>query len=452
MAAPLALFVVDRFVARRPLETIATEVDVLPSGVTKLTLVQPTGFDHAAGDYVFVRVPELARGEWHPFTISSAPERKDAFTLHVRSAATGRAPCTRSPRPARRTAPPLSVSVTGPTARRATGSSTPGTCCSWRRGSGSTPFASVLASMRERIERDRELGVQKVCFVWLCREQRSFEWFSDVLGRLEQLAPDRVDVRIYLDAGDRDLKSSVLRVAMDSLYASVRADLVTGLRARTTLGAPEWDALVEELVEAHAPTASTASTAGPRAWRRWCGTPAHGTGAVPARALLRRSHGARGAQDARLFRKSVDRYQMTTDRMVMMTGMPASIARSTLSVFELRGWASIDFSPRRQSVPQVRRGRHRCARAHPSRAAAASVVDLEQHDGDVVLAAVLVGEIHEVVRRRVDVAVLLLDALEDVVVAHHAAEPVGAEHVDVADLGLLGTRSTTTESCMRAPA
>ena len=33
---------------------------------------------------MFVRVPEIAQFEWHPFTISSAPERKDAFTLHIR--------------------------------------------------------------------------------------------------------------------------------------------------------------------------------------------------------------------------------------------------------------------------------------------------------------------------------------------------------------------------------
>ena len=36
------------------------------------------------GDYVFLRIPAIASHEWHPFTISSAPER-DALTFHVRS-------------------------------------------------------------------------------------------------------------------------------------------------------------------------------------------------------------------------------------------------------------------------------------------------------------------------------------------------------------------------------
>ena len=31
-----------------------------------------------------MQIPEIATFEWHPFTISSAPEKKDYFTLHIR--------------------------------------------------------------------------------------------------------------------------------------------------------------------------------------------------------------------------------------------------------------------------------------------------------------------------------------------------------------------------------
>jgi predicted ferric reductase len=37
------------------------------------------------GEYIVVLIPSLALTEWHPFTISSAPERTEALTLHVRS-------------------------------------------------------------------------------------------------------------------------------------------------------------------------------------------------------------------------------------------------------------------------------------------------------------------------------------------------------------------------------
>ena len=49
---------------------------------------KPDNFRHSAGDWVFIKVPQIAQFEWHPFTISSAPERGDAFTLHIRGVGT----------------------------------------------------------------------------------------------------------------------------------------------------------------------------------------------------------------------------------------------------------------------------------------------------------------------------------------------------------------------------
>ena len=57
---------------------------VLPSKVTNLIIKRPHNFNFAPGDWVFVKIPVIARFEWHPFTISSAPEQQDFFTLHIR--------------------------------------------------------------------------------------------------------------------------------------------------------------------------------------------------------------------------------------------------------------------------------------------------------------------------------------------------------------------------------
>lgn len=56
--------------------------------VTELVIKKPDTFRHSAGDWVFIKVPQIAQFEWHPFTISSAPERRDAFTLHIRGVGT----------------------------------------------------------------------------------------------------------------------------------------------------------------------------------------------------------------------------------------------------------------------------------------------------------------------------------------------------------------------------
>ncbi|VVC92696.1 unnamed protein product, partial [Leptidea sinapis] len=49
---------------------------LLPSRVTHLVVKRPPLFHFHAGDYVFVNIPNIALYEWHPFTISSAPEQK----------------------------------------------------------------------------------------------------------------------------------------------------------------------------------------------------------------------------------------------------------------------------------------------------------------------------------------------------------------------------------------
>ncbi|XP_038057987.1 NADPH oxidase 5-like [Patiria miniata] len=62
------------------------KADLMPSGVTHLMITRPPHFDYSPGDYLFVNIPQIAKHEWHPFTISSAPEEPDTISLHVRSA------------------------------------------------------------------------------------------------------------------------------------------------------------------------------------------------------------------------------------------------------------------------------------------------------------------------------------------------------------------------------
>ncbi|KAG8184662.1 hypothetical protein JTE90_012147 [Oedothorax gibbosus] len=56
---------------------------LLPSKVTHLVIKRPPKFDYRPGDYVYINIPAIAKFEWHPFTISSAPEMDDLW-LHIR--------------------------------------------------------------------------------------------------------------------------------------------------------------------------------------------------------------------------------------------------------------------------------------------------------------------------------------------------------------------------------
>ncbi|GBN74322.1 NADPH oxidase 5 [Araneus ventricosus] len=57
---------------------------LLPSKVTHLVIKRPPKFDYRPGDYVYINIPTIANFEWHPFTISSAPELDDVIWLHIR--------------------------------------------------------------------------------------------------------------------------------------------------------------------------------------------------------------------------------------------------------------------------------------------------------------------------------------------------------------------------------
>ncbi|KAK4292137.1 hypothetical protein Pmani_035075 [Petrolisthes manimaculis] len=66
-------------------KTTITAGHTLPSQVVTLVIRRPRDFDFHPGEYVYLNIPSIARFEWHPFTISSAPELEDVFTVHIRA-------------------------------------------------------------------------------------------------------------------------------------------------------------------------------------------------------------------------------------------------------------------------------------------------------------------------------------------------------------------------------
>ena len=87
--APFTIFLMEKvFRFYRSLsqegKTYVTMGVVLPSKVVSLVIRRPPHFTFKPGDYIFVNIPAIATFEWHPFTISSAPEQSDVISLHIR--------------------------------------------------------------------------------------------------------------------------------------------------------------------------------------------------------------------------------------------------------------------------------------------------------------------------------------------------------------------------------
>ena len=50
--------------------------------VTHLVISKSVNFKYRPGDYIFLQIPAIAKHEWHPFTISSAPEMQGMPSAH----------------------------------------------------------------------------------------------------------------------------------------------------------------------------------------------------------------------------------------------------------------------------------------------------------------------------------------------------------------------------------
>lgn len=112
----------------------------------------------------------------------------------------------------------------------------------------------------------------QVDFFWINRNQRSFEWFVNLLSQLEieqaELggAMERfLEMHMYITSAlqKTDMKAVGLQLALDLLHEKVylhawfsaviliffqeKRDLITGLKTRTNAGRPNWDRVFKQI-------------------------------------------------------------------------------------------------------------------------------------------------------------------------------------------------------------
>ncbi|XP_017893165.1 NADPH oxidase 5 [Ceratina calcarata] len=140
-------------------------------------------------------------------------------------------------------------------------------------GIGVTPFASILQSIMHRYWKARHtcpkckyswaseipptvMHLRKVDFFWINRDQRSFEWFVNLLSQLEMEQAELgftmerfLEMHMYITSAlqKSDMKAVSLQLAMDLVHQMEKRDLITGLKTRTNAGRPNWDKVFKQL-------------------------------------------------------------------------------------------------------------------------------------------------------------------------------------------------------------
>uniref|UniRef100_A0A4W4FI55 NADPH oxidase, EF-hand calcium binding domain 5 n=1 Tax=Electrophorus electricus TaxID=8005 RepID=A0A4W4FI55_ELEEL len=302
---PGIVFIVEKLVGiavSRMSGQYIIEVNLLPSKVTHLVIKRPPFFHFKPGDFIYINIPVIAKYEWHPFTISSAPEQQDIMWLHVRSMGqwtnrlyeyfqsesqtTSTKRLTASLRNRHHQTQTLITAklsenhrfcnikcyVDGPygTPTRQIFASEHAVLIG--AGIGITPFASILQSIIYRMRKqncpncsyswcatikDSEMNLRKVDFIWINRDQKSFEWFVSLLTKLEMDQADEepegrfLEMHMYMTSAlsKNDMKAIGLQMALDLLAKKEKRDSITGLRTRTQPGRPEWRKVFQKVSE-----------------------------------------------------------------------------------------------------------------------------------------------------------------------------------------------------------
>jgi NADPH oxidase len=65
-------------------------------------------------------------------------------------------------------------------------------------GIGVTPYASLLKHIGYRLHADKNLKIKKVFFYWINRDEGSWEWFSELLSKLETKDPNFFEIKTFM--------------------------------------------------------------------------------------------------------------------------------------------------------------------------------------------------------------------------------------------------------------
>ncbi|KAH8897300.1 hypothetical protein GQ53DRAFT_507761 [Thozetella sp. PMI_491] len=264
-------------------KTYVSKVIQHPSNVCEIQ-IKKENTKTRAGQYIFLCCPAVSLWQYHPFTLTSAPE-EDYISIHVRvvgdftrelatalgcefdrkggqSKVVGANLDDSEVDPAiRRVLPRLYVDGPFGSASEDVFKYEIAVLCG--AGIGVTPFASILKSIWYRMNypNQAKTRLSKVYFFWICRDFGSFEWFRSLLLAIEaQDTGNRIEIHTYLTAKIKVDDATNIMIN----DANADKDTITGLRSPTNFGRPNWDMIFRGIRKLHTPAEAGVFFCGPK--------------------------------------------------------------------------------------------------------------------------------------------------------------------------------------------
>ncbi|KAK7719252.1 hypothetical protein SLS57_005750 [Botryosphaeria dothidea] len=266
-------------------KTYVSKVIQHPSNVCEIQ-IKKENTKTQAGQYIFLCCPEVSVWQYHPFTLTSAPE-EDYISVHVRcvgnftralakalgcefdrkdskekgTAVVSGAADEKTVDPSLRRILPR-VYVDGPFGSASEDVFKFEIAVLVGAGIGVTPFASILKSIWYRMNYPQgKTRLRKVYFFWICRDFGSLEWFRSLLLAIEaQDLEDHIEIHTYLTAKVKIDDATNIMIN----DANAEQDAITGLRAPTNFGRPNWDMIFKSIRKIHTPAEAGVFFCGPK--------------------------------------------------------------------------------------------------------------------------------------------------------------------------------------------
>ncbi|XP_022932647.1 respiratory burst oxidase homolog protein C-like [Cucurbita moschata] len=312
LAIPVVLYGCERLIRAfrssiKPVKIL--KVAVYPGNVLALHVSKPHGFKYKSGQYMFVNCRDVSPFEWHPFSITSAPE-DDYLSVHIRTLGDwtrqlknvfsevcqppqagksgllraefmqGGAPNPKFPK----------ILIDGPYGAPAQDYKKYDVVLLVGLGIGATPMVSIVKDIIDNIEEKEaeanavESGqghsrrggskhgkgfkTRKAYFYWVTREQGSFEWFKGIMNEVAEMDERGViELHNYCTSvyEEGDARSALIAMLQSLHHAKSGVDVVSGTRVKSHFAKPNWRQVYKRITLQHPDT---------RVGVFYCGAPA----------------------------------------------------------------------------------------------------------------------------------------------------------------------------------
>ncbi|XP_010442586.1 PREDICTED: respiratory burst oxidase homolog protein C-like [Camelina sativa] len=295
LVVPVVLYACERLIRafRSSIKAVTIrKVAVYPGNVLAIHLSRPQNFKYKSGQYMFVNCAAVSPFEWHPFSITAAPQ-DDYLSVHIRvlgdwtRALKGVFSEVCKP-------PPAGVSgllradmmhgannpdfpkvlIDGPYGAPAQDYKKYEVVLLVGLGIGATPMISIVKDIVNNIKakeqaqlnrmengtsepqrnKKESFRTRRAYFYWVTREQGSFDWFKNIMNEVAERDTNRViELHNYCTSvyEEGDARSALIHMLQSLNHAKNGVDIVSGTRVMSHFAKPNWRNVYKRIAMDH---------------------------------------------------------------------------------------------------------------------------------------------------------------------------------------------------------